>query len=71
MALFVVRHEHAPERCPATDPDMGAMLLAILSGVSWYLLPHIPLVWQISLGLAVVLFIIHSFRKSKSPAAEG
>ena len=22
MALFVVRHEHTPESCPATDPDM-------------------------------------------------
>lgn len=31
MALFVVRHEHPPERCPATDPDMGAMLLNYLS----------------------------------------
>jgi DMSO/TMAO reductase YedYZ molybdopterin-dependent catalytic subunit len=31
MALFVVRHEHTPEHCPATDPDMGAMLLNYLS----------------------------------------
>jgi DMSO/TMAO reductase YedYZ molybdopterin-dependent catalytic subunit len=31
MALFVVRHQHAAERCPATDPDMGAMLLNYLS----------------------------------------
>ena len=27
MALFVVRHTHTPDRCPAGDPDMGAMLL--------------------------------------------
>jgi DMSO/TMAO reductase YedYZ molybdopterin-dependent catalytic subunit len=31
MALFVVRHEHSAERCPASDPDMGAMLLNYLS----------------------------------------
>ncbi len=31
MALFIVRHQHAPERCPARDPDMGAMLLNHLS----------------------------------------
>ena len=31
MALFVVRHEHAADRCPAQDPDMGAMLLNYLS----------------------------------------
>jgi DMSO/TMAO reductase YedYZ molybdopterin-dependent catalytic subunit len=31
MALFVVRHQHAPERCPAADPQMGAMLLNHLS----------------------------------------
>src|SRR6266567_1675966 len=31
MALFVVRHEHSAEQCPATDPDMGAMLLNYLS----------------------------------------
>jgi Domain of unknown function (DUF3303) len=31
MGLFVVRHEHSPEHCPATDPDMGAMLLNYLS----------------------------------------
>ena len=31
MALFVVRHQHAAERCPAQDPDMGAMLLNYLS----------------------------------------
>lgn len=31
MALFVVRHHHAAERCPAQDPYMGAMLLNHLS----------------------------------------
>ena len=31
MALFIVRHQHAPEHCPAQDPDMGAMLLNHLS----------------------------------------
>src|SRR5579859_6177114 len=31
MALFVVRHQHPAERCPARDPQMGAMLLNHLS----------------------------------------
>src|SRR5713101_5729320 len=31
MALFVVSHRHEADRCPATDPDMGAMLLNYLS----------------------------------------
>jgi DMSO/TMAO reductase YedYZ molybdopterin-dependent catalytic subunit len=31
MALFVVRHEHEPDRCPATDPLLGATLLNYLS----------------------------------------
>jgi DMSO/TMAO reductase YedYZ molybdopterin-dependent catalytic subunit len=31
MALFIVRHQHEPERCPATDPYMGATLLNYLS----------------------------------------
>ncbi len=31
MALFVARHQHAAERCPAADPEMGSMLLAHLS----------------------------------------
>jgi DMSO/TMAO reductase YedYZ molybdopterin-dependent catalytic subunit len=31
MALFIVRHEHAAERCPATDPSRGAELLNYLS----------------------------------------
>jgi DMSO/TMAO reductase YedYZ molybdopterin-dependent catalytic subunit len=31
MALFVVRHHHAPESCPAHDPYMGAGLLNHLS----------------------------------------
>ncbi len=31
MALFVVRHQHEAERCPASDPEAGAMLLNYLS----------------------------------------
>lgn len=31
MALFVVKHVHEPERCPARDPYRGAMLLNHLS----------------------------------------
>jgi hypothetical protein len=31
MALFIIRHQHQPERCPATDPYMGATLLNYLS----------------------------------------
>jgi hypothetical protein len=31
MALFVVRHQHAAETCPAPDPVMGSMLLQHLS----------------------------------------
>ena len=31
MALFIVRHQHEPDRCPATDPYMGATLLDYLS----------------------------------------
>jgi DMSO/TMAO reductase YedYZ molybdopterin-dependent catalytic subunit len=31
MALFVVRHHHAAESCPAQDPALGAMLLNHLS----------------------------------------
>jgi len=31
MGLFIVRHQHDAERCPATDPFMGAMLLNYLS----------------------------------------
>ena len=31
MALFIVRHQHDPDRCPATDPYMGATLLNHLS----------------------------------------
>ena len=27
MALFVARHQHPAERCPAQDPAMGRMLL--------------------------------------------
>ena len=31
MALFIIRHQHEPDRCPATDPYMGATLLNYLS----------------------------------------
>ena len=31
MALFIVRHQHAAERCPARDPYIGATLLNHLS----------------------------------------
>lgn len=31
MPLFIVRHQHAPETCPAADPDHGADLLNHLS----------------------------------------
>jgi len=31
MSLFVVRHQHAPDRCPAQDPYVGATLLNHLS----------------------------------------
>src|SRR5688572_24801276 len=31
MALFVVRHHHAPEHCPVRDPEAAAMLLNYLS----------------------------------------
>jgi len=31
MALFVVRHQHVPARCPAQDPYMGATILNHLS----------------------------------------
>jgi DMSO/TMAO reductase YedYZ molybdopterin-dependent catalytic subunit len=31
MALFVVRHQHSAERCPAQDPFVGASLLTYLS----------------------------------------
>jgi DMSO/TMAO reductase YedYZ molybdopterin-dependent catalytic subunit len=31
MALFIVRHQHTAERCPAADPHMGATLLNYLS----------------------------------------
>ena len=29
MALFVVRHQHAADRCPAQNPYVGAELLII------------------------------------------
>jgi len=31
MALFVTRHQHAADQCPAADPQMGSMLLDHLS----------------------------------------
>src|SRR3954451_3272501 len=31
MALFIVRHQHDPECCPAADPYGGATLLNYLS----------------------------------------
>ncbi|MEY9199655.1 DMSO/TMAO reductase YedYZ molybdopterin-dependent catalytic subunit [Sinorhizobium fredii] len=31
MPLFIVRHQHSPEACPARDPAMGGMLLNHLS----------------------------------------
>jgi hypothetical protein len=31
MGLFIVRHQHQDDRCPAKDPDMGARLLNHLS----------------------------------------
>src|SRR5487761_1810143 len=34
MSLFVVRHQHAAERCPAKDAQMGKMLLQHLSDSS-------------------------------------
>ncbi|MGW4340170.1 hypothetical protein ACWEK5_46475 [Rhodococcus koreensis] len=31
MTLFLVRHHHSAERCPAQDPEKGAMILNHLS----------------------------------------
>lgn len=31
MALYFVRHQHAPDHCPAKNPEMGQMLLQHLS----------------------------------------
>jgi hypothetical protein len=31
MALFVAIHQHPADQCPATDPQMGSMLLKHLS----------------------------------------
>ena len=31
MALFVVRHQHSADKCPAQDPYLGAKLLNYLS----------------------------------------
>jgi hypothetical protein len=32
MSLFVVKHQHAAEVCPAGDPQMGPMLAQYVSG---------------------------------------
>jgi hypothetical protein len=34
MALYVVKHRHGSENCPARDPQMGSMLLNHLSPTS-------------------------------------
>jgi len=34
MPMFVVRHQHPAERCPAKDPQMGQMLLQHLSSAN-------------------------------------
>ena len=34
MSLFVARHQHAAETCPAKDPAMGQMLLDHLGAAS-------------------------------------
>lgn len=31
MPLFVVKHQHTDETCPARNPEMGGMLLTYLS----------------------------------------
>jgi DMSO/TMAO reductase YedYZ molybdopterin-dependent catalytic subunit len=31
MGLFIVRHQHEPDHCPAGDPDLGGRLLTYLS----------------------------------------
>ncbi len=31
MSLFVVKHQHTDETCPARNPEMGGMLLTQLS----------------------------------------
>jgi uncharacterized protein with GYD domain len=34
VSLFVAKHQHSAEACPAKDPEMGAMLLEHLSDES-------------------------------------
>src|SRR5262245_51789242 len=34
MGMFIVRHEHGSDRCPAGDPALGAMLLSHVSRAS-------------------------------------
>jgi DMSO/TMAO reductase YedYZ molybdopterin-dependent catalytic subunit len=48
MALFIVRHHHEAERCPATDPFMGAEMLNYLSR------PNVRQQWVEIRGEAIV-----------------
>jgi len=48
---------------------LGSLLAAITCGVSAFLLPHLPLVWQISGAVALILFAIHFFLDYASFAA--
>ena len=52
MALFIVRHRHEPERCPATDPYRGAMLLNYLSRPNVrFQIPRLdPSTWRLGVG---------------------
>lgn len=34
MSLFVVKHQHTPEVCPAGDPQMGPMLAQYVSAAN-------------------------------------
>jgi len=34
MSLFIVRHQHAAESCPARNPQMGPMLLQHLTAAN-------------------------------------
>ncbi len=36
MSLYFVRHQHAPDRCPAKDPQRGAMLVQHIGSVQIY-----------------------------------
>ena len=52
MALFIVRLRHEPERCPATDPYRGAMLLNYLSRPNVrFQIPRLdPSTWRLGVG---------------------